>query len=126
MLLLLLGGWIVLIPEFKLLVDGVEEEGRIRPGAATIVGRGLSSGVGLIRSLVLVLGSEVDPTDEGETDGSNGNRVDGLTMGVQSLLIVRRLLSSMVDDEGATVEALRSSSCCPSGDVRRILALKSG
>lgn len=110
--LLLLGGWIVLIPEFKLLLDGVEDEGRIRAGAATMVGRGLSSGVGRIRSLVLVvLGSETDPTDEGETDGSNGSRVDGLTMGVQSLFIVRRLLSSIVDEEGATVEALRSSSC---------------
>lgn len=116
--------WVVLVP-LIVVVDGVEEDGRTRPGAATMVGRGRSNGVGRMRSVELLLDGCGLLGDEGVTDASEGKRVDGRTMGVQSLLVVRRLLSNtVVETEGTTEETVRSVSC-PSGEVRRILARKS-
>ena len=71
-----------------------------RAGAATIVGRGLNNGVGRMTS-VDGPGAAVGLVVTGGGDAKGvavTNRVDGQTIGVQSLLLVDRKLLSSVEE----------------------------
>lgn len=112
-------GWTVVFTSFVMGGGVVDDDGRILAGAATIVGKGRRRGVGRMRSLVLV---PVVLGWVGTTDGSTGTRLDGRTMGVQSLFT---RLSSVVGDGDTMEETARSSSAPPPSEFCRIRALKS-
>ena len=99
----------------------VDDDGRTLPGAATMVGKGRRRGVGRMTSLVLVL-DLVGAV--GWIDASTGSRLDGRTIGVQSLLT--RLLSSNVGvaEDGGMLDKMAGSSSATSS-VSKIRALKS-